>query len=69
MGLGVDYRTPRGDGHALALFGRKRLEADLEGEAPQRRLVEIIEEVGGADEDAGIALHASVDENLPVIRK
>jgi hypothetical protein len=38
--------------------GRQRLEADLEGEAAQRRLVELVEQVGGADEDAGEALHA-----------
>jgi hypothetical protein len=34
------------------------MEADLEGEAPQRRLVQVLEQVGGADEDAGEALHA-----------
>ena len=37
---------------------RQRLEADLEREAAQRRLVEVVEQVGGADEDAGEALHA-----------
>ena len=41
----------------LALLGGERLEADLEGEAPQRRLVDAIEQVGGADEHAVVALH------------
>src|SRR5438046_4091230 len=46
------------DEHPLALLRRQRLEADLEGEAAQSRFVELVEEVGRADEDAGVALHA-----------
>ncbi len=34
------------------------MEADLEGEATQRRLVELVEQVGGADEQTAEALHA-----------
>ena len=44
-----------GDEHALALLGVERLELDLEGEAAQRRFVQVLEQVGGADEDAGIS--------------
>jgi len=44
--------------HALALFARQRMETQLEGKAAQRRLVQVVEQVGGADEHACEALHA-----------
>ena len=52
--------APQGfaDEHAQALLGLQGVEADLEGEAAQRRFVELFEEVGGADEDAAETLHA-----------
>ena len=44
--------------HAHPLIGPQRVESHLEGETPQGRFVEFVEEVGGADEDAGKTLHA-----------
>jgi hypothetical protein len=38
--------------------GPQGVEADLEREAAQRRFVQVVEQVGGADEDAGKTLHA-----------
>src|SRR5690606_8384579 len=47
-----------GDEHPRALFGGERQEAQLEREAAQGGLVDAIEEVRRADEDAIEALHA-----------
>ena len=44
-----------GDEHAFALLWLQPMEAQLEAEAAQRRLVQVLEQVGGADEDAGEA--------------
>ena len=46
-----------GDEHLLALHSRQWHELDLEGKAAQRCLVNAIEQVGGADEDAVMPLH------------
>ena len=44
--------------HFLALCTGKWLEFDLESESAQRGLVEPFQQIGGADEDAVVALHA-----------
>ena len=47
-----------GNEHLLALGPHQWPEADLECKAPQRSLIQPIEQVGRADEDAVKALHA-----------
>ena len=44
--------------HALALRRRERQELDFEGETAQRRLIEPVDQVGGADKHAAETLHA-----------
>jgi len=40
-----------------ALFGTKGAKPDLEGEAPHQGRIEMVDHVGGTDENTGIALH------------
>ena len=55
--LGV-ARQRFGDEHRFTLHTSQRHELDFERKPPQRRLVNAVQQIGGADKNAVVALHA-----------